>query len=144
MYVTVQKEVAERMTAAPGDRHYGTLSIHIAATGDVKIERVLKPTVFWPAPQVSSAMISFVRNSEKADRIKNMELLGEVINMFMQHRRKMVKACTRFATGRLAKIDTWSEIFQRCGIDPHNRPEQLTPEHFIAISNQCNEILDNR
>jgi 16S rRNA (adenine1518-N6/adenine1519-N6)-dimethyltransferase len=141
MHVTVQKEVAERMTAGPVDQHYGTLSIHMAETGDVKTERVLKPTVFWPQPQVYSAMISFVRKSEKAGRIKNMELLGEVVNLFMQHRRKMVKACTRFVAGSLAKISNWSEIFEKCNIDPRNRPEQLTPDDFIAISNLCYEHL---
>jgi 16S rRNA (adenine1518-N6/adenine1519-N6)-dimethyltransferase len=144
MHVTVQKEVAGRMTAAPGDKHYGTLSIHIAATGDVKTERVLKPTVFWPAPQVNSAMISFVRKPEKAGCIQSMELLGEVVNLFMQHRRKMVKACTRFVAGKLVEINNWLEIFQKCRIDPHNRPEQLTPEDFIAISNLCNELSENR
>jgi 16S rRNA (adenine1518-N6/adenine1519-N6)-dimethyltransferase len=81
IYVTVQKEVAGRMTATPGDKHYGTLSIHLAATGEVKTERALKPTVFWPQPQVSSAMISFVRKAEKAGHIQNMELLGELINL---------------------------------------------------------------
>jgi 16S rRNA (adenine1518-N6/adenine1519-N6)-dimethyltransferase len=141
MHVTVQKEVAERMTAGPGDRHYGTLSIHIAATGDVKTERVLKPTVFWPAPQVNSTMISFVRKAEKVSQIQSIELLGEVVNLFMQHRRKMLKACVKFAAGKLVEIDNWSEIFQRCCIDPHNRPEQFTPEDFIAISNLCHKYL---
>jgi 16S rRNA (adenine1518-N6/adenine1519-N6)-dimethyltransferase len=141
MHVTVQKEVADRMTAAPGDKHYGTLSIHMTATGDVKTERVLKPTVFWPQPQVNSAMISFVRNVEKVSRIQSMGLLGEVINLFMQHRRKMVKACVKFAAGKLAEINNWSEIFERCSIDPHNRPEQLRPEDFISVSNLCREYL---
>jgi 16S rRNA (adenine1518-N6/adenine1519-N6)-dimethyltransferase len=141
MYVTVQKEVAERMTAGPDDQHYGTLSIHMAATGDVKTERVLKPTVFWPQPQVHSAMVSFARKAEKVSRIQNMEILGEVINLFMQHRRKMVKACTRFVAGKLAEINLWPKIFEKCGIDPHNRPEQLTPEDFIAVSNLCNEHI---
>jgi 16S rRNA (adenine1518-N6/adenine1519-N6)-dimethyltransferase len=140
MYVTVQKEVAERMTSAPGDRHYGTLSIHMAATGEVKTERILKPTVFWPQPQINSAMISFVNNAEKRSRIKNMDLLGDVVNLFMQHRRKMVQACVKFAAGELAVINNWPEIFQSCNIDPHNRPEQLTPEDFIAVSNLCDEI----
>lgn len=144
MYVTIQKEVADRMTATPGDKHYGTLSIHLAATGDVKTERVLKPTVFWPAPQVSSAMISFVRKAEKVSRIQSMEFLGEVVNLFMQHRRKMVKACTRFATGKLAEIENWPEVFERCSIDPHNRPEQLRPEDFISISNLCYEYLTSK
>jgi len=144
MHVTVQKKVADRMTAVPGDKHYGTLSIHIAATGDVKTERVLKPTVFWPQPQVNSAMISFVRKAEKGSRIQSMELLGEVINLFMQHRRKMIKACTRFVAGKLAEINNWPEIFEKCGIDPHNRPEQLQPEDFISISNLCHEYLTSK
>lgn len=144
MHVTVQKEVVGRMTATPGDRHYGTLSIHLAATGNVKTERVLKPTVFWPQPQVNSAMISFVRKAEKVSRIQSLELLGEVINLFMQHRRKMVKACTKFAAGKLAEIDNWSEIFQRCSIDPHNRPEQLPPEDYIAIANLCYTYLTSK
>ena len=113
----------------------------MAATGDVKTERVLKPTVFWPQPQVYSAMVSFVRKAEKRSRIQNMEVLGEVINLFMQHRRKMVKACTRFVAGKLAEINIWPEIFEKCGIDPHNRPERLAPEDFITISNLCNEHL---
>ena len=141
MHVTVQKEVADRMTAGPGDRHYGTLSIHMAATGDVKTERVLKPTVFWPQPQVNSAMISFVRKAEKVSQTQSMELLGKLVNLFMQHRRKMLKACTKFAAGKLAEINNWSEIFERCSIDPHNRPEQLRPEDFISISNLCHEYL---
>ncbi len=50
MYVTVQKQVAERMIAAPGSKDYGTLSIYLSAAGEVKMIRVLKPTVFWPQP----------------------------------------------------------------------------------------------
>ena len=144
MYVTVQKEVANRMTAGPGSSDYGTLSIVLASTGDVKTERVLKPTVFWPAPQVDSAMVSFVRRKDKISRIQSMELFREVINLFMGHRRKMVKACTRFAAGKLAKIHSWPEIFDQCSVDPHNRPEQLSPEDYIAIANQCHKYLTSK
>jgi len=139
MYVTVQKQVAERMAAKPGSGDYGTLSIFLSATGEVKIERILKPTVFWPQPQVESAMVSFVRNQEKVSRIKSMVLFGQVINLFMGHRRKMLKACTKFASGELAKIDNWSEIFEQCSIDPTQRPEKLPPEDYIAITNLCRE-----
>ena len=143
MYVTVQKEVADRMTAPPGGKHYGTLSIFLAAMGDVKIERVLKPTVFWPQPQVDSAMVSFVRKKEKVNRIHSMELFSKVVILFMQHRRKMLKACVKFATGKLAKINNWPEIFEQCSINPKNRPEQLPPENYIAIANLCGEYLND-
>ena len=141
MYVTVQKEVADRMTAIPGSGDYGTLSIFMAATGDVKRERALRPTVFWPQPQVDSAMVSFVRNEEKVSRIRSLGLCSEVVNLFMGHRRKMLKSCTKFAAGKLAEIHNWSEIFERCCINPHNRPEQLLPEDYIAISNLYYEYL---
>ena len=142
MYVTVQKEVAERMTAGPGSGDYGTLSIFMSAAGDIKIERVLKPTVFWPQPQVGSAMVSFVRNEEKVSRIRSVELFSEVVNLFMGHRRKMLKACSKLAAGRLAEIRNWPQIFEQSCIEPHNRPEQLSPESYIAISNLCCECLN--
>ena len=144
MYVTVQKEVAQRMTAPLGGKDYGTLSIFLSATGDVKTERVLKPTVFWPQPQVDSAMISFVRREEKVRRIRSMELFSEVVNLFMRHRRKMLKSSTKFTTGKLADIHNWPEIFERCCIDPHKRPEQLSSEDYIAIANLCHEQLNTK
>ncbi len=139
MYVTIQKEVAERMTAAAGGKDYGILSILLSATGDVKTERVLRPTVFWPQPQVDSAMVSFVRKKEKVSRIKNMEVFSEAVNLFMRHRRKMLKACTKLAAGKLTKIHSWPKIFEQCCIDPRHRPEQLPPEDYIAIANLCYE-----
>jgi len=141
MYVTVQKEVAERMIAAPGSRDYGTLSIFLAATGDVKMIRTLKPTVFWPQPMVDSAMVSFVRAPDKVSRIEDMELFGEVVNLFMGHRRKMLKACTRFARDRLGRINNWPEIFQSCSVEPSVRPEQIRPEDYVALANFCGRGL---
>jgi len=141
MYVTVQKEVAQRITATPGQKHYGTLSIFLAATGDVKTIRFLKPTVFWPQPQVNSAMLSFVRKKTKASRIENMELFNNTVRLFMQHRRKMLKTSTKFITGKLTQIKDWPEIFEKCSIDPTQRPDQLSPENYIAIANLCHRYL---
>ena len=137
MYVTVQKEVAQRMTAPPGNKHYGTLSIFLAATGEVKTIRILKPTVFWPQPQVDSAMVSYIHNEAKASRIRNMELFSSVVSLFMQHRRKMLKACCKLAQGRLKEIDDWPLIFENCSIDPTIRPDQISVEDYLAIANLC-------
>ena len=137
IYVTVQKEVAQRMTAAPGSRDYGILSILIAVAGEVKTIRLLKPSVFWPRPQVDSAMVSFRRMDEKLDRIHNLELFRQVVNLFMGHRRKMLKSCTKFADGQLATVGNWSSIFERAFIAPSRRPDELSAEEFIAIANNC-------
>ncbi len=147
MYVTVQKQVADRMTAAAGNKDYGILSILLCATGDVNLTRVLKPTVFWPAPKVDSAIVRYVRNKEKVRRIKDMKLFSKVVGLFMGHRRKTLMACSKLATrrgearrspkGNLAEIKSWQDIFNRASIDPHKRPEQISPKDYIAIANLC-------
>ncbi|OHB81089.1 MAG: ribosomal RNA small subunit methyltransferase A [Planctomycetes bacterium RBG_19FT_COMBO_48_8] len=141
MYVTVQKEVADRMTAAPASSDYGILSIFLAAAGDVKTIRTLKPAVFWPQPQVDSAMVCFVRNRAKSDRIENMELFSETVHLFMGHRRKTLLSCSRLVLGKLAEITNWPEIFEKCCINPKQRPETLSPEDYIAIANYAGNSL---
>jgi 16S rRNA (adenine1518-N6/adenine1519-N6)-dimethyltransferase len=136
MYVTVQKEVADRMVAEPGNRNYGILSIHLGATGKVETIRALKPTAFWPQPQIDSAMVGFVRQKEKVSRIKDMSLFSEIVKLFMGHRRKMLKSCIKSAPIRLAEIN-WPEIFEKCSIDSTRRPEQLLPQDYVTISNSC-------
>ena len=137
MYVTVQREVAQRMAAGPTDNHYGILSITMAAAGRVEMIRTLKPAVFWPPPKVDSEMLSFIRSEEKFRRINNIEIFIETINLFMQHRRKTIKGCTKFARGKLEKVDDWKNIFEKAQIDSQLRPEQLSPEDFIKIANLC-------
>ena len=144
MYVTVQKEVAQRMNAGPAGKHYGTLSIFLAATGEVRIMRILKPSVFWPQPEVESAMVSFIRSHEKVSRIHNIEVFRAVVSLFMQHRRKMLKACARFAADKLAVVHNWHVIFEDCAIDAHKRPEELSPEDYIALSNLCKTLFTTR
>ncbi|MBN2137322.1 MAG: ribosomal RNA small subunit methyltransferase A [Sedimentisphaerales bacterium] len=144
MYVTVQKEVARRMTARAGDGDYGTLSILLSATGDARIMRTLKPSVFWPRPQVDSAMVVYVHSETKSIRIRNMTIFTEVVKLFMGHRRKSLAACTKLAGGGLAAIDDWPGIFEECSIDPGARAEQLSPEDYIAISSLCGAAGTNR
>ncbi|MHC4264485.1 MAG: 16S rRNA (adenine(1518)-N(6)/adenine(1519)-N(6))-dimethyltransferase RsmA [Planctomycetota bacterium] len=141
MYVTVQKEVAKRMTAGPGSKEYGPLSIVMAATGSVEFLKVLKTSVFWPAPKVESAFVKFSRESEKAGRIKDIKLFEELLHLFMQHRRKIVNSSAKFATGRLAQIDNWPRLFEKNGINPNNRPEQLNVSDYVELSNLCYQIL---
>ncbi|MDD5459543.1 MAG: 16S rRNA (adenine(1518)-N(6)/adenine(1519)-N(6))-dimethyltransferase RsmA [Phycisphaerae bacterium] len=138
MYVTIQKEVAERMTAEKGGKHYGPLSIFLHACGEVKFLRTLKPSVFWPAPEVDSAMVSFVRDNSKVAQMKNIGIFADIVHLFMQHRRKTIQSCSRLATGRLEHI-RWHDIFSQCRADPHWRPDEVLVEEFISIANLCFE-----
>ena len=135
MFVTVQKEVAERITAAPGSRDYGTLSVFLQATGDVEILRVLKPSVFWPPPSVDSALVRFVRDEDKSRRIEDMGTLSDVVALFMGHRRKMLRACLKTVPPHLGGPDLWLGILERLAIDPTLRPGDLSPAQYVALAN---------
>ncbi len=141
MCVTVQKEVADRMAATPNHDDYGTLSILMAATGHVQILRKLPPSVFWPRPQVDSAMVRYEQNRIKIKEIHDMQTFKEVIQLFMGHRRKMLKACVKFAQNNLEHIRHWNLLFDEAFVDPHKRPEEITPIQYIAIANLCYEQI---
>jgi 16S rRNA (adenine1518-N6/adenine1519-N6)-dimethyltransferase len=134
MYVTVQKEVADRMTAQPGSSGYGVLSIIMQASGDVEIIRILKPSVFWPRPQVDSAMVKFVRSRSKTDLIEDIELFASIVHLFMNHRRKTLHASSRLEEAKIAGIKDWADIFEKCGINPRLRPDQIPPEQYVTLA----------
>ncbi len=141
MTVTVQKEVAQRMTASPGSRDYGTLSIFLGATGEVEMLRVLRPSVFWPPPGVESALVHYVRDEPKSRRIRDMDLFSRIVALFIGHRRKMLRACIKQAPPDLGGRDLWMDIFARGGIDPTRRPEELSPGQYVDLANSCYELL---
>jgi 16S rRNA (adenine1518-N6/adenine1519-N6)-dimethyltransferase len=141
MTVTVQKEVAQRMAAQPDSDDYGILSIFMTAMGHCRVLRKLPPSVFWPAPQVDSAIVRFERDKEKIALIHNVELFKQIVNLFMGHRRKMLRACVKYAEGKLAQIHHWDDIFARSFVEPHHRPEELSAIDYVAIANLCNEML---
>lgn len=140
MCVTVQKEVAERMIASPGSRDYGTLSIFLQATGTVEMIRTLPASAFWPPPQVESAIVRYVRDLAKSRTIAEMDLFSAVVNLFIGHRRKMLRACAKGAPPELGGRDIWPEVFERCGVDPTRRPEELSPDQYVAMANACHQL----
>jgi 16S rRNA (adenine1518-N6/adenine1519-N6)-dimethyltransferase len=144
MTVTVQKEVAQRMTASPGGRDYGTLSIFLGATGAVEMIRILKPSVFWPPPGVDSALVRYVRDEDRSRQIRDMDLFSHVIALFIRYRRKMLRACIKQAPPEVGDRPLWQEVFERLGIDPTSRPEELSPEQYVHLANSCHQLLSLR
>lgn len=64
-FVTIQKEVADRLSARPSSKEYGPLSIIVQAFADVHRIGTLSPTCFWPSPEVTSAMVAIIPHSSK-------------------------------------------------------------------------------
>ena len=142
MVVTVQKEVARRMLAGTGSRDYGALGIILGATGQTRMIRVLKPDVFWPKPAVDSAIVAYQRDPERIQAIDSQAVLGAVVDLMMQHRRKMLKAAVRFARAPLDPIRDWNALFEHCRLDPTWRPDRISPDQYVHLANHITKILE--
>lgn len=120
MWVTVQREVAERMAAKPGGKDYGLLSVMTQAMGDVRSVAALPPECFWPRPEVTSSMVGIVRRP--APLTDDPARLAALCSVVFGQRRKQLGSIL----GR--------EIAWPLGIEPRQRAEELNVEQLVALS----------
>ena len=90
MVVTIQRELAERMIAAPSTSAYGALSILVQALADVSIVRILPPSVFWPRPKVDSAVVMIRPVPERRAGVRR-RLVPRLVRQVFLHRRKNLR-----------------------------------------------------
>ncbi|MEN9710953.1 MAG: rRNA ((1518)-N(6)/adenine(1519)-N(6))-dimethyltransferase RsmA [Actinomycetota bacterium] len=132
--VMVQEEVADRLAAEPGSRTYGVPSVKARWFGEVKKAAKIGRNVFWPAPNVDSALVSIERHAVGPTGIDQSELFACVDAAFSQ-RRKMLRGALAQWAGSAAQAES---ILTAAGIDPTLRGEQLTVEDFIKIAQAKN------
>jgi 16S rRNA (adenine1518-N6/adenine1519-N6)-dimethyltransferase len=127
--VMVQKEVADRLAAAPGSKVYGIPSVKLAWYAVARQAGRVPPSVFWPVPNVDSGLVAFTRRDPPggADRLATFE----VIDAAFAQRRKTLRAAL---AGWAGDAGTASEILAAAGVDPGARGETLTVEAFAAIA----------
>ena len=127
--VMVQKEVADRLAAAPGSRTYGVPSVKAAWHADIHLAGTVPRTVFWPAPNVDSGLVAFVRRDPPggADR---RDVFAVVDAAFAQRRKTLRAALSQWA-GSPAAAET---VLRAAGVDPRARGEQLAVEDFARIA----------
>ena len=132
--VMVQKEVADRLTAGPGSKVYGTPSLKLAWYGRATQAGRIGRHVFWPAPNVDSALVSFVRDEEghigedERTRIRVFALIDAAFGQ----RRKTLHAALKGLVS--------PEAFKAAGIDPSRRGETMTIAEFAALERAGREV----
>ncbi|WEV69361.1 16S rRNA (adenine(1518)-N(6)/adenine(1519)-N(6))-dimethyltransferase RsmA [Bifidobacterium sp. ESL0775] len=128
--VMVQKEVADRLAAKPGSKIYGTPSVKLAWYGHTERVGLVGRNVFWPAPNVDSALVSFTRYGKDDKRNMaakaNREKVFQLIDAAFGQRRKTLHAA-------LKKLVP-AEAFAKAGIDPTRRGETLTIGEFTSLA----------
>ena len=125
----VQKEVGERLTAGPGTKSYGVLSVLLGVCARACKLFSVGPEQFYPRPQVESLVIrlDFSQASQLDER--SFKLLRSVVNLAFQQRRKTLR-------NSLKPLGSTSieRAFEMTGIDPQRRPETLAPEEFLRLA----------
>ena len=133
MTITIQKELAARMTAQPGTKDYSALSIWVQSQCHVRLVRIMPPTCFWPRPKVDSAIIQIELDTELRDRIPDRDLFHSFVRSMFFHRRKLLRRVLLSAyKGQLAKPDV-DDILSQLSWSAETRAEQLSVDEIIRL-----------
>jgi 16S rRNA (adenine1518-N6/adenine1519-N6)-dimethyltransferase len=127
--VMVQKEVAARLAAGPGSRTYGVPSVKAAWYAEVHLAGPVPRTVFWPVPNVDSALVALTCRPPPAGAVRH-DVFAVVDAAFAQ-RRKTLRAALADWAGSPAAAE---EVLCAAGIDPSSRGEQLSVDEFAGIA----------
>jgi 16S rRNA (adenine1518-N6/adenine1519-N6)-dimethyltransferase len=128
MTLTIQKEVAQRIVAAPGSKDYGVLSISTQFHTEPELKFIIPKEVFRPVPKVDSAVIHMTIRREPPVSVRDEKLLFSIIRMAFSQRRKTLSNSLK-SVGQDIK-----RILSTAGIDPRRRPETLSIEDFARLS----------
>lgn len=128
MVLTVQQEVAERLTAKPGDMTL--LSVSVQLYGDVRIVRSISAGAFWPRPDVDSALIRFDLHRHPLLSPDQEEGFFRLVRVgFSQKRKQLQKNLRALGYARDAIIP----LLRSAGIDPRRRAETLSIEEWLTL-----------
>jgi 16S rRNA (adenine1518-N6/adenine1519-N6)-dimethyltransferase len=138
----VQKEVAQRLLAKPGSKDYGltTLNLALCARGRRIIN--IKPEAFCPQPEVMSSVISLVFSKKLLYSLESEDIFRTITGVAFKQRRKMVRntLVPYMISQGLSKSDAFG-LLTSGGINPESRPETVSVENFVNLSNVINTAL---
>jgi 16S rRNA (adenine1518-N6/adenine1519-N6)-dimethyltransferase len=128
--VMVQAEVADRLAAPPGSRTYGVPSVKAAWFADVRRAGSVSRSVFWPAPNVDSGLVSWTHRDPPPGTATR-EQVFRVVDAAFAQRRKTLRATLKALAGSAEAAEA---ALAHAGVDPMARGEALSVEQFARIA----------
>jgi 16S rRNA (adenine1518-N6/adenine1519-N6)-dimethyltransferase len=125
--VMVQREIADRLRAAPGNRTYGSPSVQVQLACEVELVRKVDPAVFKPRPRVDSAILRLRRTGPAVDPATR-----KLIRAAFAHRRKSLARSLEH--GEKGSLVPARAALAELGLAEDSRAEALSPEQFAALS----------
>jgi 16S rRNA (adenine1518-N6/adenine1519-N6)-dimethyltransferase len=135
MHFMLQKEVVERMSAKPGGKEYGRLTVMLAAYAEVEHLFDVGPGAFHPRPKVWSAVVRLRPSVEPRFPIGDEGALKSLATAAFSHRRKTLR------NGLKSLLS--GEDIEACGVDPQQRPETLDPAQFGRLAARYSLLKDS-
>ncbi len=129
----VQKEVADKLLALPGDDAYGLLSARCRYWAEPELEAIVPAEAFTPPPKVDSAFIHLRMRREPVMPVSNEKLLLRMMRDGFNHRRKTL---TNALKGTVDG-EKLTAAMEEAGLKPTARAEELTVENWIFLANAC-------
>ena len=138
--VMVQYEVGKRMCAGPGSKDYGVLSLAVQSLCYVDIIHFVPRTCFVPKPEVDSCIIRLRRIEPPIIDMEKRKKVMNVIQTAFSHRRKTLKNALGNSPQLKIGIDLASKALKLSGIDPQIRPEKLTWNDFVILTENIEKL----
>lgn len=133
--VMMQKEVADRISAKPGTKAYGSLSIAIQYYMTAEVAMIVPKTVFMPQPNVDSAVIRLIKHDTPPVQVIDEDFLFEVSRAsFAQRRKTILNNLQNGLTNGKKNKDKIVEALEQAGINPSRRGETLTIQEFGQLA----------
>ena len=134
MIATIQKELGDRIVAAPRSKDYGALSVWMQSQAQTEIVRVMPPSVFWPAPKVDSAIVRIVLDMERRNAIPDLRYFHQFVKAIFIHRRKFLRANVVAAMKRHLSKDQVDRLLDHMNLPTDARTEQLDVESLQKLT----------
>jgi 16S rRNA (adenine1518-N6/adenine1519-N6)-dimethyltransferase len=132
LILMLQREVAERMVAPPGKKTYGPLSVLIQSVADVSICFTVKPSAFFPPPEVETAVIRLSWKKSPMIAPEQEDGFRAVVKGCLGYRRKTLANALKYSN--LLLPENLEKRLEQMGIDPRRRPETLSVQEFVGLA----------
>jgi 16S rRNA (adenine1518-N6/adenine1519-N6)-dimethyltransferase len=125
VFFLIQKEVADRVAADPGNKKYGVLSVLLQECFEAETVHVVPKGAFWPVPDVDGAVVRLVPRAQRLGEGVDLDRFAAIVKAGFEQRRKTL----RNTVGK-----KFPGALEAAGIDEKARPETLSVEDFVALA----------
>jgi 16S rRNA (adenine1518-N6/adenine1519-N6)-dimethyltransferase len=135
-----QKELARRITASPGNKDYGRLTVMLSYCAEIKSIATIASSLFYPAPKIDSEVVEINFDISRAYPPHDETMLFQVIKAAFGNRRKTLKNALS-ASGLQIEPQIAQQALAAAGIDPVRRAETLEAAEFVDLQISLAQVL---